>query len=173
MLQIENNSYREKMDKDELAYLTKNATKQKKAFMKAVHYIFLCLALFMTALYTYANFTYDAKNIDPDITTPLTPAVVLQIAVGMFSVFAFVLFVVYTLSIATLFKEIKNGLKTIEQAIIIEKKYMPQTQTYHFFLNSIIKKSIEVSKKDFDFFDVNDEINIEYSPKSFQLFGYH
>lgn len=173
MVNISNSCYLEPMEKEELQYLEKHAARQKKMFLKVVHYIFLGLALFMTALYTFANFTYDPANIDEQAEIPLSPGFVLQVAGGIFLFFAVVLGLLYYLTILSLFREIKKGYKIVEQAFIIEKKYMAQTESYHFYLNSRIRKSIEVSKKDYNFYDVNDEVNIEYSPASHQFFGYY
>jgi hypothetical protein len=173
MFKLTESSYLENMNEEELVYLKDTALKQKKAFLKATHYIFVCWALLMTVFFTIANFTYDPNAKLEEGITPLTPLVVVQIAIGLLVVLALVLGLVYYLSISVLFREIKNGKKVIEQSSITEKKFMKQTNSYHFYLTSIVKKSIEVEKKDFEFYDVNDEINVEYSPKSFQLFGYH
>lgn len=173
MVHITNNSYREPMEREELQYLERQAVRQRKLFLRVAHYIFLGLALFMTALYTFSNFTYDPGNIDERTETPLSPVFVLQVAAGMFLFFAIVLGLLYYFTILSLFREIKSGYKVVEQAFIVEKKYMSQTHSYHFYLSSRIKKSIEVNKKDYNFYDVNDEINIEYSPASYHFFGYH
>lgn len=165
--------HKEPFEKEERAFLIKHARKQKKSFLRATHYVFLGLGIFMMALYTFANFTYDPANTDQKTDTPLSPQIVLWIALFLFLVFAVVFLYVYLISVYNLFIEIRRGYKIIEQATIREKKYMQQTQTYHFFINSLVKKSIEVSKEDYDFFQINDEINIEYGPRSFQFFGYY
>lgn len=173
MVNISNSCYHEPLETEELAYLEKHAVRQRKTFLRVVHYIFLGLALLMTALYTLANFTYDPAAIDDKTDTPLSPGFVLQVTAGIMLLFAAILGLLYYFTILSLFREIRKGYKIVEQAFITEKKYMSQTATYHFYLNSRIKKSIEVSRKDYDFYDVNDELNIEYSPESHLFFGYY
>jgi hypothetical protein len=68
--------------------------------------------------------------------------------------------------------DLRKGTKTIERAIITRKRFMPQTNTCYFFLDSPTKLSIEVSQQHYDGLKVGDEVNIEYSTYGKAYFGY-
>jgi hypothetical protein len=83
-----------------------------------------------------------------------------------------ILFFIFEIRVKNLMKDVKHKLKIIEQVQITQKKYVPFSDTYHFYINSTSKLSIEVSKKTYDSFDVNDELNIEYSKYAKEYFAY-
>ena len=83
-----------------------------------------------------------------------------------------ILFFLFEIRVKNLMKDVKHKLKIIEQVQITQKKYVPFSDTYHFYINSTSKLSIEVSKKTYDSFDVNDELNIEYSKYAKEYFAY-
>lgn len=68
--------------------------------------------------------------------------------------------------------DIRTHTKTIERAHITEKKFMPQNNTYYFFLDSPTKLSIEVSDADYHRLNEGDEVNIEYTTVSKMYLGY-
>jgi len=88
------------------------------------------------------------------------------------SLFAIVSFMSYRRSLAKIKKDLKEKTKFVESSLITEKKYMPLNNTWHFYVSSVFKYSIEVSEEDFHHFEVNDEVNIEYSRYSKEYFGY-
>ena len=69
-------------------------------------------------------------------------------------------------------QDLLHGTKTIERAVITGKRFMPQTNTCYFFLDSRIQLSIEVSQQHFDQLNIGDEVNIEYSTYGKAYFGY-
>jgi hypothetical protein len=165
--------YYEPLNADELAYLKKTSSKEKKSFFKAVHYAFLILSILLVFLYTIANFTYNPEKIDPEIETPLTPLFVVQIAICMYILLGLIFSAAYFLTLYKYTREIKKGMKVIEITSIKEKKYMPHNNKYYLYLHSYYKKSIEVEKQQFDQICINDEINIEYTPYSDIFLGYY
>ncbi len=165
--------YFEPLTEAEKAYLSASAHSSKKGFMKTVHYMFLVLAIIMIFVYTIANFTYDPHNIDPNTTTPLTPEFVLLLAGIMFLTFGVLLSIAYVVTIHKYFREIKKGQKIVESTTVKEKRYMPQNNKYYLYLNSPTKGSIEVEPKMYAYIQVNDEINIEYTPFSKSFLGYY
>lgn len=70
-------------------------------------------------------------------------------------------------------KDVLHQQKIIETAKVTSKKYMPQNNTWHLYLLSVHKTSIEVSEADFNQIEINDEINIEYARYSHEYFGYY
>ena len=75
-------------------------------------------------------------------------------------------------AIRPLQRDIKKNVKVIEQCPILSKKYMPENNSWHFYIQSSWKYSIEVTEADFQRFELSDEVNIEYAPHSQEYFGY-
>ena len=63
--------------------------------------------------------------------------------------------------------------KVIELTNIKQKKYMKLNNTYHFYLTSPNKYTIEVSPTDFEKWQLGDEVSIEYAQYSKEYFGYY
>jgi hypothetical protein len=86
--------------------------------------------------------------------------------------FLFVMMATYARKLLFINLDVKHQQKIIESVEIIQKKFMPQNQSFHFYIKSQIKMSIEVTQDDFLKFEEGDEINIEYSKYSKEYFGY-
>ena len=69
-------------------------------------------------------------------------------------------------------KDIRQQKKIIERVIIERKTFLPHNNTFHFYLNSLQKLSIEVDEEDFALLEEGDEISIEYAQNSGIYFGY-
>lgn len=69
-------------------------------------------------------------------------------------------------------RDIRFHTKTIERTHITRKLFVPHNGTYHFYLDSPTRLSIEVKEKDYHLFNDGDEVNIEYSTYSKQYLGY-
>jgi len=80
-------------------------------------------------------------------------------------------YVSYSRNLKQIRKDIKTGYKTIEQTHITRKLAM-NNNTFHFYLKSAFKLSIEVSKEEYELYEEGDEINIEYSSYSRIYFGH-
>ncbi len=81
-------------------------------------------------------------------------------------------FVAYRAKILAYKKDKTEATKIVEAANIIQKKYMKLNDSYHFYLNSPNKYTIEVSANDFKKWQLGDEIKIEYARHSKEYFGY-
>ena len=92
--------------------------------------------------------------------------------ITMVLMFIFVMMATYTRKLLFINLDLKHQQKMIESVEIIQKKFMPQNQSFHFYIKSQIKLSIEVTQNDFLKFIEGDEINIEYSKYSKEYFGY-
>lgn len=68
--------------------------------------------------------------------------------------------------------DLKKGTKTVEQVRITGKRFMPHDNTFHVYLESRIRLSIEVSARDFDLIQIGDSLNIEYSTRAKAYLGY-
>ena len=81
-------------------------------------------------------------------------------------------FISYRNNLYTIQRDLRKGTKTIERTTITRKRFMPQTNTCYFFLDSPTKLSIEVSQEYFDRLGAGDEVNIEYSTYGKAYLGY-
>lgn len=80
--------------------------------------------------------------------------------------------VAYRSSLYLLRLDLHHNTKTIERVTITRKYFMRQTNTCHFYLDSRIKLSVEVSADFFERLAEGDELNIEYATHSKIYFGY-
>ena len=78
----------------------------------------------------------------------------------------------YRSNLYLIYRDLQSGTKTIERTIVVRKRFMPQTNTCYFFIDSRTKLSIEVSQHDYDRWNIGDELNIEYATHSKAYFGY-
>lgn len=154
----------EPLSNDEINFLTQKQEKERRAFyfgMKIM--IVVCLAMPLFVAYM-VNFEERPKLTYWEAYTYSQIIMVL--------IFIFVMIASYVRKLLFINLDLKHQQKIIESVEIQEKKYMPQNQSCHFYINSQIKLSIEVSQNDFMLFEVGDEINIEYSQYSKEYFGY-
>ena len=68
--------------------------------------------------------------------------------------------------------DIQEKTKTIEKIHIVKKVHIATRDTYHFYIDSKIKLSIEVSHEDYLLLNVGDEVSIEYTTHSREYLGY-
>jgi hypothetical protein len=80
--------------------------------------------------------------------------------------------IAYRSNLYLLHQDLRHNTKTIERATITRKRFMPQTNTCFFYLDSPVKLSIEVSPQYFERLSAGDELNIEYATYSKAYFGY-
>lgn len=69
-------------------------------------------------------------------------------------------------------RDLRQSTKTVERVIITHKRYMPQTNTCFFYLDSPVKLSVEVTPQYYESLSAGDELNIEYATHSKAYFGY-
>ncbi|MBL7712619.1 MAG: hypothetical protein JNL13_09155 [Chitinophagaceae bacterium] len=68
--------------------------------------------------------------------------------------------------------DLRQKTKIVERVTIEKKTFLPHNNTFHFYLNSAQKLSIQVEQNDFAVLSEGDEINIEYSKNAGVYFGY-
>ncbi len=68
--------------------------------------------------------------------------------------------------------DLRQKTKIVERVTIEKKTFLPHNNTFHFYLNSAQKLSIQVEQSDFAVLSEGDEINIEYSKNAGVYFGY-
>lgn len=165
------------MNESELSFLKKKEEKEKRLFIRTVRnlsVIFIiipcCLGIIMESLKRSQETPAMAA-----ISEKEDPYVYLYYFFGMLFLLLVVgitSFVSYNRTLKRLSKDIRIGNKTVEQTIVSRKMFIESNNTYHFYLNSTFRLSIEVSKEDYGNYAEGDEINIEYSSYSKNYFGY-
>ncbi len=68
--------------------------------------------------------------------------------------------------------DIKHKTKTIDTCHIQRKQYMPQNDTYYFFINNPDKLSLEVPPELFHSMAVGDELSLEFTTHARLFLGY-
>lgn len=156
--------YNAPLNKDELSFLRKKEMKDRKQLYNVMQilmvFCFVC---------PFAGAWIKALKGD-------------ELAFSYFYYFIGVLFLlllsgvgVYVSYRTQLYKvqqDIKHNTKTIETTQITRKQYMPNNDTYYFYLSSPVKLSIEVSEDDYRRLGKGDELNIEYTSYTQMYLGY-
>jgi len=173
LLMRQNPGHKEAFTPEDLEYLNTYAIKQHSTFKKSAIFLLGTISFFFVLLLAFAYYTFNPDKVYQEYETPLSPSNVISIATGTLTFITLILMLVYKLHIQILFKEIAAGQKIIECTKIYKKKYMHQNNTFHFFINSRILKTVEIDQKTFERYEINDEINVEYTPKSLKLLGYY
>jgi hypothetical protein len=170
-------TYEEPMNESELSFLREKEGKERRMFIRTVRTLAVmfvivpcCLGIIMESL--------KRRDDTPQMTLmreEQDPHVYLYYFFGMLFLLLLVAvgsYISYARTLKQLMKDIRRGYKTIEQTVIYRKAFVESNNTYHFFLRSPFKLSIEVSGEDYGHYDEGDEINIEYSTFSRNYFGY-
>ena len=156
--------YTEPLEPDELAFLERRESKDRSLYYK----VFQILMVF-SFVFPFLGAWYRATDNAPNAFSP-----------GRFFLSASILLVISLVAVyvpyrAHLYKiqiDIREGKKTIEIAHIMRKLQMNAKNTYHFYIDSKIKLSIEVSYDDFTRLNDGDEVSIEYATHSRLYLGY-
>lgn len=160
-----NTFYPETMDEDELAFIQCKHDQESRAYMYTMNRMLFLIAFIplFVALFLAASQPFSWQEL---------------LAIYFIGFAALLVFfgIVATLSyyhkLHKFKMDLKHKIKVVEQVVIKSTQYMPQNNTWHFFIHSLHKVSIEVSEEFFNSHQPNDEINIEYSKYSKEYFGY-
>ena len=153
------------MEEDELEFIQRKHDKESKAYLYTMNRM-----LFLTAFIPFFIALFFA------IAQTLSWQSLVRIYFTGFAAILVFFGIVATLSyfhkLHKFKMDLKHKTKIVEQVLIKSAQYMPQNNTWHFFIHSIHKVSIEVSEEFFNSYQPNDEINIEYAKYSKEYFGY-
>lgn len=155
----------ERLAQDELAYMTSKYHSDLKTLKRIFGYL-LAVSLSVPLILLLVRFIIYGWIISWFLLYVFLVALTMVCLVGLG------VWISYRFNQYKLLQDIKIGLKNIEMTVILRKKYMAGNDSYHFYLDSPNKLSIEVSQHDFRFYNQGDEINIEYSPLAKIYFGY-
>jgi|GEM_PF-314579 len=169
--------YQEPMTFSELSFLREKEQKERRTFFRTVRNMAV-LMIIIPACGGILIESISRSNDTPELArwrAREEPYPYLYYLTGMGFLLLLLLvasYISYNRTLKQLLKDIRSGYKTIEKTEIDRKQFIAANRTYHFYLKSTFRLSIEVSKEDFELYREGDEINIEYSTRSRIYFGY-
>ena len=81
-------------------------------------------------------------------------------------------YIAYRTYLRKLKLDIRDKTKTIEKNHIMKKVHVTTNDTYHLYIDSPVKLSIEVKLEDYLLLNTGDEVSIEYATHSKEYLGY-
>lgn len=161
---MQNGYHIEPLEASELDFLTKKAEKEKRLYKKI-----LIALLSGSIIFSFGGaWKYILKG---------------NLSVFSWENYFITLSILGTISAGAIWFSVYNNLrkvlldlryktKIIERVLIKRKTFLPHNNTFHFYLNSYEKLSIEVDEAHFNELSEGDEVNIEYSSNARVYFGY-
>lgn len=160
------NPYRlEMMEEDELAFIEGRYIRESKHFylgMRWMLLIIVVLPLLLILLHQHVERKDGLSNAEVWFYAQCVTLLI----------YLFVFIFGYVRLLLPYVRDLKKKCKVVEQVLITEKKYMPQNNSYHFYINSLNRISIEVNDEHFNTLQVNDELCIEYAGYTEIYLGY-
>lgn len=156
--------YNEPLEYDELEFLAKKENKERKQFYKIIR-IFMIFSFVLPFIVAWFRAADGAEN----------PFSYLNYFVGVAFLLSFsgvTTYIGYHRTLKQVQLDIRDRTKTIERTHITRKQYMPQNNTYYFYIDSPTRLSIDVSEYDYHRLDDGDELSIEYTTHSKLYLGY-
>lgn len=156
--------YNEALEAEELAFLLKKERKERKLYYGIIKW---CMIMSFICPFIVAWFhAFDGDDNPFSYSSYFVGVVFLLFFSGGGT------YVVYYYNLRKVQSDIKHRTKTIERSHIMRKQFMPHNNTYHFYIDSPNKLSIEVTATDFHRLDKGDELSIEYTTYSKMYLGY-
>ncbi|MBA3829577.1 MAG: hypothetical protein H0X33_11620 [Taibaiella sp.] len=156
--------YMEALDNSELSFLIVQEEKERRQYYKVFRFL-----MFLSFILPFAGSWYKAYDGAPNAFSALkfftSTAVLLSISAGG-------TWMSFRINLRKIQWDIKQRTKTIETTQITQKRYMPHNDTYHFYLSSLTKLSIEVTPEDYHRLAEGDEVSIEYTTHACFYLGY-
>ena len=161
---FEQQKYFEPLGLQELLFLQRKEKKERR-----IYYIIYTLLFAMSLLLPFLGAWYwDNEH---RVTTFSVFKFFFSATILLF-ISTFSIYMVYRVYLMPIQKDIASKSKTIEGFKIRKKAFVTLNKTYHFYIDSFVKLSIEVTEEDFNKYAEGDEVYIEYSTHSKQYFGY-
>ncbi len=156
--------YSETLRADELGFLLKKEHKERKMYFKVFR-----ILMVVSFIVPYIGAWYRVIDNVPlafSYTRYFVTAGILLFISG------FATYATYRVYLSKIQRDIRFRSKTIEVNHITKKIHVPHSNTFHFYIDSGTKLSIEVSQSDFAIYNEGDEVSIEYSTYSREYLGY-
>ncbi len=156
--------YNESLSAGELDFLIKKEARERKQYYK-VFTIFMIVSFvvpYIAAWYRVADGAPNAFSYTKFF-----------VSAGMLLFISTVATIVaYRYNLRDLQRDLRHRTKTIERTHITRLVQVPMNNTFHFYIESHVKLSIEVAAADFLNYKEGDEISIEYTTYSHEFLGY-
>lgn len=166
----------EPMNDSEIAYLQHMRDEQIPLLRRTIRvFAILCLILPCVLGIIMGIFRAFSKRIPKPGDAPL-PNILMVCLIGMIGlviIVGFATFFSYARTILPIVRDIKRRFKIVEKSEIVRKHYMKENNSFHFYISSHTRLSIEVEAADFTAYDIGDEINIEYTRNAKIYLGYY
>ena len=156
--------YDEPLSNEELDFLLKKRDKERKQFFRI-----LSVLMVISFVIPFAGAWYLAADGSENAFSVLR---YFGFTAFLLSFSGLAVYVSHGLSLRKLNLDIKTGIKTVELSHVVRKQYMPQNKSYHFYIDSANRLSVEVSQDEFYNMDVGDEISIEFTTHANIFLGY-
>jgi hypothetical protein len=155
----------EPLEADELRFLELKEEKERSQYYKV-----FSILMVVSFLFSFSGSWYRAYEGAPNAFSAvrffLCTGILLSLSGGA-------VYFTYRRDLHKLQTDIKGKTKTIEITHIKYKKYMPQNKSYHFYLQTPNKMSIEVTQAEFYTLNEGDEVTIEYTTCSKFYLGHY
>jgi len=149
---------------EELVFLIRKERRERRQYYK-VFRLLMIVSFVMPYITAWYRATEGAPNAFSKMKFFVSAGVLLFIS-------TFSTYVTYRVHLRKLQLDIRDKTKTIETNHITRKVYVGTKDAYHFYIDSLTKLSIEVSRADFERMKEGDEVSIEYTTHSRQYLGY-
>ena len=155
----------EPLEEDEMIFVAKKYEKASKEYLRIMNLFLIASGLIPLILaISFGIVLNDIRMFYRVFTISL---------ISLITFFCIVSVIFYFIQVYAVFKDKKFNTKTLERCNISKKNYVEINHSFHFYLNSEVKYSIEVTENDFNLFNLGDEINIEYTTFSKEFLGYY
>ena len=157
-------TYQEPLTEEELGYLTRKEKGDRRQFVQVYRILFL-----LSLLFSYLGAIYRLQDAGPESFSWTKFLVTWGI---LLTICTCSTIYIYRLNLRKIQIDLREKTKTIEGHRIQKKLFVPLKNTYHFFIDSAEKLSIQVSALDFANYKEGDEVFIEFASHSKEYFGY-
>ncbi len=163
-VQLEIQRHIEPLDDTELQFLERKEMKDRTQYYRVFR-----LLMLLSFVIPFAGAWYRAYDGAPNAFSAIrfffTAGVLLSIS-------SISTYLTYRVNLKKIQQDIYHKTKTIEISHVTRKLHIPARDAYHFYIDSNVKLSIEVSADDFGRLNAGDEVCIEYTTHSRQYLGY-
>jgi len=170
-----NPPYKVALESSEMEYLVSKKKEDIAGLMKTLKFLIVLIivvtvvaAIGMFIIIKISPETFIDRNEPP----PNILVTCLKLMLLLLGVVAIATYYSYSHTLRKVIKDIGSGEKTIEPCEVIRKFYAKEINTYHVYITSVIRLSVEVTKSEYAKLNEGDKINLEYSSCSKIFFGY-
>lgn len=156
--------YQEPLTAEEMAYVIKKVERERRRFYKVVRA--LLILCFVIPFVMSWKFALDNNE------NPFHPITYFGWVAFLMCFSSIPIGFSYRTYLYKIEKDKRKGDKTVELTHLTRKVFVNETGTYHFYIDSPTRLSVEVKEEDYSKVQVGDELNIEYTTFAQDYLGY-